>query len=139
MLLHEVAALHNVIESLDLERRIKKSRSVRRIKRDPMMQPVDPQIGDVAHPIAHLGTEDFPEAQVSGQIFRSQTDTVKFEDSGIPAGKIRRPLCVGRDTKSIKLPEASRVSSAACTSRFWLSCAVARRPEKPVADNRSAS
>src|SRR5258708_1710240 len=87
-LLHEVAVLHDVIERLDLERRIEKARLACRIERDAVVQPVDPQISDIPDPVADLGAERFPELEVLGQVDRSHADTMKLGNSGVTAGKI---------------------------------------------------
>src|SRR5260370_38743416 len=87
-LLHEVAVLHDVIERLDLERRIEKARLACRIERDAVVQPVDPQISDIPDPVADLGAERFPELEVLGQVDRSHDDTMKLGNSGVTAGKI---------------------------------------------------
>src|SRR5258708_27216765 len=86
-LLHEVAVLHDVIERLDLERRVEKARLACRIERDAVVQAVDPQIGDIADPIADLGAERFPELQFLGQLNRLRADTMKLGNSGVTAGK----------------------------------------------------
>src|SRR5882672_2745322 len=55
--LHEVAVLHDLIKRHDLERRVQEPIAIGWIQRDAVMQPVDPQIGDVADPIADLSAE----------------------------------------------------------------------------------
>src|SRR5260370_16719966 len=62
--LHEVAVLHDVIERFYLERRVQQAMPLRRIERDAMVQSIDPQISDVADPLADLGAEFFPALQV---------------------------------------------------------------------------
>src|SRR5258708_35080164 len=97
-LLHEVAVLHDVIERLDLERRIEKARLACRIERDAVVQAVDPQISDIPDPVADLGAERFPELEVLGQVDRSHADTMKLGNSGVTAGKITTaPLRCARD------------------------------------------
>src|SRR6266849_6992303 len=86
--LHEVTVLHDVIERFDLERRIQQTVPLRRIKRDAMVQAIDPQICDVANPVADLGAEFFPELKVPRHISRSDADAMKLGNAGVTAGEI---------------------------------------------------
>src|SRR5882672_1720269 len=87
-LLHEVAVLHDVIERFDLERRIQQTVPLRRIKRDAMVQAIDPQIFDVANPVADLGAEFFPDLKIPRHVRRPDADAVKLGDAGVTAGEI---------------------------------------------------
>src|SRR5712664_1543341 len=88
VLLHEIAVLHDVIERFDLECRVEKATFLCRIERDAMMQPVDPQIGDIADPVAYLGTKLFPELEVAAEVGRSHSNTMKLGNAGVTAGEI---------------------------------------------------
>lgn len=63
-LLHEAAVLHDLIERLDLERRIQEPIVLPRIQRDAVMQSIGPQIGVVVDPVADLGAKRMPEREV---------------------------------------------------------------------------
>src|SRR5260370_976013 len=86
--LHEIAVLHDVIERLDLERRVEQAGLPCRIECNAVMQPIDPQIGDIADPVADLGAERFPELEVFCQIGRSHADAMKLRNAGVTARKI---------------------------------------------------
>src|SRR5881398_2377815 len=87
-LLHEVAVLHDVIERLDLERRIKKTTLLCRVERDAVMQPIDPQIGDIGDPVAYFGSKLFPELQIPLYVGRSHSNAMKLGDAGVSAREI---------------------------------------------------
>src|SRR5258708_12561199 len=72
-LLHKVTVLHDVIECFDLECRVEKATLLGRIERDAVMQPVDPQIGDIADPVADFGPKLFPELEILLQVARSHS------------------------------------------------------------------
>src|SRR3984893_1845050 len=85
---HEVAVLHDVIERFDLERRVEQATPLRRIEHDAVMQPVDPQVGDIADPVADFGPEFLPELEIPLQVGRLHADAVELGDAGVTAGKI---------------------------------------------------
>src|ERR1700704_6110078 len=86
--LHEIAVLHDLIERLDLERRIEEPIAIGRIQRDAVMQSVDPEIGDVADPVADLGAKRAPEREVAGVVGGAKPDAVKRDDAGIARWEI---------------------------------------------------
>ena len=87
-LLHKVTVLHDVIECFDLECRVEKATLLGRIERDAVMQPVDPQIGDIADPVADFGPKLFPELEILIQVGRSHSNAMKLGDAGVTAGEI---------------------------------------------------
>src|SRR5260370_9977110 len=87
-LLHKVTVLHDVIESFDFECRVEKATLLGRIERDAVMQPVDPQIGDIADPVADFGPKLFPELEILIQVGRSHSNAMKLVDPGYTAGAI---------------------------------------------------
>src|SRR5580693_660376 len=86
--LHEVTVLHDAIERFDLECRIKQAALFRRIERDAVMQPVDPQIGDIADPVADFGAESLPELEIPRHVGGSHSDTMKLGDTCVTAREI---------------------------------------------------
>jgi hypothetical protein len=86
--LHEVAVLHDAIERFDLECRIQQAALLCGIERDAVMQPVDPQIGDIADPVADFGAKPIPELEIPLHVGGSHSDTMKLGDTCVTAREI---------------------------------------------------
>src|SRR5262249_6245573 len=62
--------------------------ALRRIERDAVMQPVDPQISDVADPVADLCAQRPPEGVIAGVIGAAQANAVELDDTGVARREI---------------------------------------------------
>src|SRR5260370_7211428 len=86
-LLHKVTVLHDVIECFDLECRVEKATLLGRIERDAVMQPVDPQIGDIADPLADFGPKLFPQPHILTHTGQSHSHPTKPRQPRAPTGQ----------------------------------------------------
>src|SRR5216684_3072987 len=130
---HEVAVLHDVIERFDLERRVEQATLFRRIERDAVMQPVDPEVGDIADPVAEFGPEFLPELEIPLQVGRLHADAVELGDAGVTAGKITA-AALGRARDQI-----DAVAGAIPSQQRGLNIATLAVAGRRAAGNKAAS